>query len=287
MSGFAQGLFATADGPRIEFRDYAPAATVAGPPVQCMHGLTRNLRDFEELAPMIAALGRRVITASQRGRAGSDPDANVERYNPGVYTLDMLALLNHLGVEKAVFVGTSMGGLMTMIAASLDPQRLAGAVFNDVGPELDPAGLARIQTYVGGAGAVTTWAEAAAHCRSINGVAFPKETSERFWLAFARKLFREAAPGRIVLDYDPAIARTVAPKSKDLVDLWPLFDALRPISTLVVRGQITDILMTSTLEEMRRRKPDLQLAVVPDVGHAPFLTEPAAWAALRFFLSAR
>jgi pimeloyl-ACP methyl ester carboxylesterase len=101
---------------------------------------------------------------------------------------------------------------------------------------------------------------------------------------FARKICREEAPGRIVLDYDPAIARTVQPGSNDLADLWPLFDALTPIPTLLVRGAITDILMASTVEEMRRRKPDLIVASVPDVGHAPFLTEPEAWAALKAFL---
>ncbi len=288
MAGqFKEGRFATADGPGLEYRDYAPVGDVTGPPVLCLHGLTRNVRDFDELAPLIAALGRRVIAASQRGRGGSDPDPQPERYNPAVYTLDMLALLDHLGVERSVFVGTSMGGLMTMIAASLAPQRLAGAVLNDIGPEIDPAGLARIQGYVGADRVAASWPEAAALCRAINGVAFPKEESEAFWIAFARKLFREEAPGRIVLDYDPAIARTVAPGSNDIADLWPLFDALKPIPTLVVRGEVTDVLMTSTLEEMRRRKGDLVVARVPRVGHAPFLTEPEAWGPLRAFLLAR
>jgi pimeloyl-ACP methyl ester carboxylesterase len=235
---------------------------------------------------MIAGLGRRVITASQRGRAGSDPDPQVERYNPGVYTQDMLALLDHLGVEKAVFVGTSMGGLMTMIAAAAAPQRLAGAVLNDIGPELDPAGLARIQTYVGQGKPIASWSEAAAVCRAINGVAFPKEEGEAFWMNFARKICHEDASGRIVQDYDPAIARTVQPGSSDLADLWPLFDALKPIPAMVVRGAITDILMQSTVDEMRRRKPDLIVTSVPDVGHAPFLTESEAWAALKAFLAA-
>jgi pimeloyl-ACP methyl ester carboxylesterase len=284
-AGYAEGRFKTADGPQLEFREYEPVGAVSGAPVLCLHGLTRNVRDFEELAPMIAALGRRVIAASQRGRSRSDPDPILERYNPAVYTRDMLGLLDQLGVDKATFVGTSMGGLMTMIAASMAPQRMAGAVLNDVGPEFDPAGIARIQTYVGNATSAATWAEAAALCRDINGVAFPRETSEAFWIGFARKLFREEAPGRIVLDYDPAIARTVAPGSNDLANLWPLFEALKPIPTLVVRGEITDILMTSTIEEMRRRKPDLKVAHVPDVGHAPFLTEPAAWEALSAFLA--
>jgi pimeloyl-ACP methyl ester carboxylesterase/predicted MFS family arabinose efflux permease len=282
---FLESRFTNADGLKLQYRDYAPVGPGTGPPVLCLHGLTRSVRDFEDLAPMFAALGRRVITASQRGRAGSDPDPKPERYNPAVYTQDMLALLNHLGIEQAVFVGTSMGGLMTMIAAATAPQRIAGAVINDIGPEIDPAGLARIQSYVGQGGPMGSWHEAASKCRSINGVAFPKEESEVFWLNFARKICREEAPGRILLDYDPAIARTVAPGSNDIVNLWPLFDALKQIPTLVVRGGITDILMESTVEEMRRRKPDLVVASVPNVGHAPFLTEPEAWAAVRDFVT--
>jgi pimeloyl-ACP methyl ester carboxylesterase len=282
---FLERRFVNADGLGLQYRDYAPVGAVTGPPVLCLHGLTRNVRDYDELAPMIAALGRRVITASQRGRAGSDPDPKPDRYNPATYTQDMLALLNHLGVEQAVFVGTSMGGLMTMIAAATAPHRLAGAVLNDIGPELDPAGLARIQSYVGQGRPIASWTEAATLCRSINGVAFPRETNDAFWLTFARKICREEADGRIVLDYDPAIARTVAPGSNDIANLWPLFDALKPIPSLVVRGAITDILMVSTVEEMLRRKPDLKVASVAGVGHAPFLTEPDAWAAVRAFIA--
>ncbi len=285
--GFQEGFFATPDGPRVHFRDYAPTDTLAGPPVLCLHGLTRNVQDFDELAPAIAGLGRRVIVASQRGRGQSDPDPHAERYTPATYVADMFGLLDHLGVERAVFVGTSMGGLMTMIAATQAADRLAGAVINDIGPEIDPAGLERIRGYVGGTGPAASWAEAADRCRSINGVAFPLETHDAFWIQFARKIFREETPDRIVLDYDPAIARTVAEDSGDLADLWPLFDALASTPTLIVRGAITDILMASTVEEMRRRKPDLETVTVANVGHAPFMTEPDAWPAVSAFIRAR
>jgi len=277
--------FTTADGRRIHFRDY-PAPAPAGVPVLCLHGLTRNERDFEELAPRIAELGRRVIAPSQRGRGLSDRDPDPQRYTPAVYVADMLTLLDELGVEKAVFVGTSMGGLMTMIAAAQAPGRLAGAVLNDVGPEIDPVGLERIRGYAGVPKTAADWAEAAELCRQINGVAFPAEQGEAFWLTFARRIFREAPAGRIELDYDPDIARTVSPTAGPPSDLWPLFDALKPIPTLVIRGAITDVLMTSTVEEMRRRKPDVIVASVPEVGHAPFMTEPAGWDALSAFLRA-
>lgn len=283
---FEDRWFRTGDGLRLHYRDYRAKDREAGAPVLCLHGLTRNVRDFEDLAPQIAALGRRVIVASQRGRGASDADPRPERYTPAVYVADMLGLLDELEVPRAVFVGTSMGGLMTLIAAQAAPSRLAGAVLNDIGPEIDPAGLARIRGYVGGAGEVATWAEAGEICRRINGPAFPDETAGSFWTDFARKLFREHAPGVLRLDYDPAIAASVAGEGGGAgPDLWPLFDALAAVPTLVVRGERSDILMPSTLKEMRRRKPDLQTAIVPRVGHAPFLTEPGPLAALRRFLA--
>ncbi len=282
--GYTDHMFETADGLKLHYRVYPAMAEETGPPVLCLHGLTRNLKDFEDLAPKLAALGRKVISATQRGRGGSDTDPQHERYNAAVYTQDMLGLLDHLGIDAAVFIGTSMGGLMTMITATMAPQRIAKAVLNDIGPELGPEGIARIRRYAGKTdGRFGNWQAAADAIRAINGVAFPKQTGNAFWLDFARKTCREDK-GVVVLAYDKAIAKTVAEGGDVDVDLWPLFDALKDIPTLVVRGGISDLLMTSTVEEMQRRKPDLHMVEVPDVGHAPFLTEPEAWAAIRAFL---
>jgi pimeloyl-ACP methyl ester carboxylesterase len=285
VTGYDDAFLATGDGPRIHYRTYPAAGAQSGPAVICLHGLTRNERDFEDLAPRIAALGRQVIVPSQRGRGLSDRD-RAERYNAQVYASDMLALLDHLGIDKAVFVGTSMGGGITMVTAALAPQRLAGAVLNDVCPEIDPVGLARIRGFVGAGNNAASWQEAAARCRDINGTAFPEETGEAFWLSFARKILREEAPGCIVFDYDPAISASLGNVSDPPPNLWPLFDALNPIPTLVIRGEITDVLMPSTVDEMRRRKPDLRLVSLPGVGHAPFMTEPAAWTGLSEFIMA-
>jgi len=281
---FVSRFFHTNDGPKLEFRDYQATAPVAGAPVLLLHGLTRNNRDFEELAPMIAACGRRVLAPSQRGRGASDSDPSPDRYHPGTYAADMLALLSSLDIPRAIFIGTSMGGLMTMICAALAPARVAAAVLNDVGPEVDPKGLARIRGYVGRTEAPADWDQAAAVCRAINGSAFLNETGSEFWLKVARRMFWEPGPGRIALQYDPAISQVVNTPAVVPPDLWPLFDALKPLPTLVIRGALSDILMVSTVDEMLRRKPDLVVATVPDVGHAPFLTEPAAWSALRSFL---
>jgi pimeloyl-ACP methyl ester carboxylesterase len=283
---YTEHVFQTSDGLRIHFRDYRPTETEAGPPVLCLHGLTRNARDFEELAPMIADLSRRVIAPSQRGRGLSDRDEKIERYQPGIYAADMLALLDHLDMSRAVFVGTSMGGLITMVVAAQAPQRLCGAVLNDIGPEIDPVGLDRIRNTVGAPARAASWEEAAALCRGTNGAAFPAEVDRAFWIAFAKRVFCEDGAGGFVLDYDPQIATSIAgAPGGPAPDLWPLFATLLAIPTLVIRGELSDILMTSTVREMQRRKADLVVATVRDVGHAPFMTEADAWPALRAFLS--
>ena len=283
-ANYSEDFFQTSDGPRIHFREYRAAGRESGPAVLCLHGLTRNERDFEELAPMIADLGRRVIVPSQRGRGLSDWDPKTERYHPGIYAADMLALLDHLKLDKAIFVGTSMGGLITMIVAALAPHRLSTAVLNDIGPEIDPSGLMRIRGYVGSAKTATNWEEAAKLFRDINGLAFPEQTGMAYWVSVAKKSFREKTPNNIELDYDPQISRSFAAPQGAAPDLWPMFDALASIPTLLLRGEISDILMPSTVAEMQRRKADLVVAQIRSVGHAPFMTEPDAWQALRDFL---
>lgn len=285
-SSFTEDHFTTSDGLRIHYRVYDPVGAATGAPVLCLHGLTRNLKDFEDFAPQIADLGRQVISATQRGRGQSDNDPVHERYNPAVYTQDMLALLDHLDIPKAVFVGTSMGGLMTMVAATMAPQRIEKAVLNDIGPELDPVGIARIRSYAGKTSSeFADWQAAADAIRAINGVAFPNETGNDFWLDFARKTCRLREDGKVVLAYDPAIAKSVAEGGDTDADLWPLFEALASIPTLIVRGGISDLLMVSTVEKMQARKPDMEFVEVPDVGHAPFLTEPAAIGKIKAFLA--
>lgn len=234
---------------------------------------------------MIAGLGRRVVTASQRGRGASDYDDTHERYNLAVYVQDMLDLCSALGIDSAVFVGTSMGGLMTMIAAAQAPNRLVAAVLNDIGPEIDPAGIARIRSYAGRTGPAVSWEEAARRTRDTQGVAFPTQTDSSFWLDFARKSYREDSSGEIVPNYDPNIARTVQQGSSSLSDLWSLFDRLEPVPTLLIKGEISDILAAATVSEMRRHKADLEVAIAAQVGHAPLMTEHDVWPALAGFLA--
>lgn len=284
MTGYSEHYFTAPDGVRTYYRRYGAQGPQAKLPVLCMHGLTRNSKDFEEVAPMIAALGREVVAIDVRGRGRSDRDPNPENYHPGKYVEDVIGLLGELGWTRLVAVGTSMGGLMSMILAAQKPDLLEGVVLNDIGPELDPKGFGRIQTYVGGTAVFESWQEAAEAIREINQVAFPKETGDAFWLSFARRVCREREDGRIVLDYDPAIATAVKQGNAAPPDLWPFFDALASARLLLIRGAITDLLSEDTVKKMEERHPGMRTVNVPDVGHAPLLTEAEAQRAITEFL---
>ena len=207
-----------------------------GPPLLLMHGLTRNSADFEPLAEHLAG-SYRLVVPDQRGRGLSQDDPDPANYRPDVYAGDMFALLDTLGIARAGLVGTSMGGLMAMVMAAMQPERVAAIVLNDIGPELHPAGLARIAGYVGPAELARDWDEAAARCASINADAFPGFGAED-WHAFARRTCRERPDGMVEFAYDPAIAAGfeaeggIAPP-----DLWPLWDALDAMPVLLVRGR--------------------------------------------------
>lgn len=285
MASFTEHYYTAPDGVKTYYRRYAPAGSRRNMPVICLHGLTRNSKDFEDVAPMVAALGREVVAIDVRGRGNSDRDANTDNYQPAKYVEDVIGILSALGWTRVVSIGTSMGGLMTMILAALKPGLLEGVVLNDIGPELDPAGLSRIQTYVGGTAQYDSWDAAAEGVKAVNAVAFPRHANDHdFWLRFARRTCRERKDGTVVHDYDPAIAAAVKADDGGLPDLWPLFDALKPVPLLLVRGAITDLLSEETVAKMDARHPDMRTVNVTDVGHAPLLTEPAAAEAITEFL---
>ena len=286
MTGFVDRFWRSADGLALHGRDYAGAEGEARLPVICLSGLTRNAADFEDVAPWIAARGRRVLALDHRGRGGSAWDPNPMNYTAPTYAGDVLALIDAAGIGRAVFVGTSLGGLVTMVLASLRGPAVAAAVLNDVGPSLNPEALRRIGTYTGQDPGAATWAEAAAHARRINGDAFP-HYGERDWAAFARRVFVEDERGRPRLAYDPEIAAPIRAAGPDALapDITPLFVTLatgRPL--LLVRGGRSDLLDPPRAEQMRALAPHMAYAEVPGVGHAPMLDEPVARAALADFL---
>lgn len=276
-------VWASKDGLHLHAMDYDGGSSRL--PVICIPGLTRNARDFETIAPWIAERGRRVLAVSLRGRGASDRADDPRTYKPAVYAADMVALLQSLNMPRAIFVGTSLGGLVTMTLAARHLPQVAGAVLNDIGPRISPVGLARIASYVGKGPPVASWEDAAAYVKRTNAVAFPHYGGDD-WAVMARRLFREGTGGTPELDYDPRIFRPVRPIVVKLVSplVWHAFKTLakkRP--TLVVRGETSDILDQETLALMHRKAPSLTAAEIPGVGHAPMLDEPEAKVALAAF----
>lgn len=287
IGGYEERIVATIDGLAIYARDYAPLAPVTGAPVICLHGLTRNSRDFDVIAPRVAALGRRVVVPDMRGRGKSANDPDPAHYVPAVYAQDVLALMDRLEISRAVFIGTSMGGLITMVIAALAPNRVAASVLNDIGPKLNPLGLSRIATYVGRVQPLPTWQAAAEAVRAVAGTAYPDRLDDdRFWAHFARRTFREREDGQVEADYDPRIALAFADTADSPpADLTPLFQALAQKPMLSVRGAISDLCTPDVVEYMRGLKPDLATVEIANVGHTPCLDEPEAWDAVLTFLA--
>lgn len=275
------------DGLTLHFRDY-PADSGPGhaarPPLLCMHGLTRNARDFAPLAQHLAGEWR-LIVPEMRGRGMSEYAKDYMTYNPLTYVADVETLLAQEGIERFVAVGTSLGGLMTMLLAAKDATRLAGVILNDIGPDINPAGIERIRQYVGQGRSYPSWMHAARALQEVHGAAYPAFGIEQ-WLDMAKRGMVLQPNGRIGLDYDMNIAE---PFQQDdgaaPPDLWPAFDALRDAPLLVLRGGLSDVLTPATLAEMQRRHPDAEVVTVPDVGHAPMLDEPASRAAIARLLA--
>jgi pimeloyl-ACP methyl ester carboxylesterase len=277
---YADRYFLVRDGLKLHYRDYPGAAD--NPPLLCLPGLTRNARDFADIAERYSPRFR-VIALDFRGRAGSDYDPLPARYNPLTYAGDVIELLDQLGIAEAIFIGTSLGGLVNMVVAATAPQRIAAAIINDVGPDVDPAGIQRILSYVGKDARFTSWDEAARTIAANNGSNFERFTHAD-WVAMARRSCREEG-GEIRFDYDMGIAepfRTAGAAPE--VDLWPLFAALAQKPLLVVRGERSDLLTSQTVAKMQVVAPGMRLVVVPGVGHAPELNEPEAIAAIDAFL---
>jgi pimeloyl-ACP methyl ester carboxylesterase len=274
---YTDGYWWSKDGLRLHYRDYAAPADK--PPLLCFPGLTRNARDYEALATRLAG-DWRVICVEFRGRGESAFAKDPMTYVPLVYLQDVEALLAELGIERFVAVGTSLGGIVTMLLAATDGGKLAGAVLNDVGPEIDPAGLARIRTYVGKAVWHPTWMHAARAVAEGNADVYPGYGIED-WLRMAKRLYRVNSSGRIVLDYDMKIAEPFrVPGNEAGPDMWPTMDALAKKPVLIVRGEHSDILRASVAERMAERLGDAELVTVAGVGHAPTLDEPEAAAAI-------
>ncbi len=280
---YRESFWQSPDGLRLYTRIYdgpqAGAATVL-----CLHGLTRNSRDFEDLAPHLQQRYR-VIVPDLRGRGFSARDANPRNYQPAVYVQDILALLSAVDVPRTAIIGTSLGGILAMMLGSSHRSCISGIVLNDIGPEVDPAGIERIKQYAGRLPPARTWSNAAAQTRQVFGEAWPDVAPSR-WQTLARRGYRENSAGIVEGDADPLIGEALrAASAAAAPDLWPLWDALRDLPTLSIRGALSDILSAATFARMKSENPGLEQLEVANRGHVPLLDEPECIAAIDGFLA--
>ena len=279
VSPAAESLYVSApDGMRLHLRAYRPRPNHRLP-IVCLPGLTRTEADFETLARYLSsneAGAHPVYALDSRGRGRSSYDENWQNYDPRIELSDLDAALTALDIGRAVFVGTSRGGILTMLQAAVRPDSVAGAVLNDIGPAIEPRGLMRIKGYVGKIPRPATHAEGAALLRNLFGAQFPNLADDQ-WLAWSKRSWEQTDTG-MVSTYDARLANTLEAISADTIPptLWEQFDALAQVPVMVIRGALSDILSAETVEAMRARRADIDVFEVIDQGHAPLLDDEVA-----------
>jgi pimeloyl-ACP methyl ester carboxylesterase len=277
---------AAADGLRLHYLDY-PHPEAKRLPLVCLPGLARSADDFWLVADAAQRAGRRVLALDYRGRGRSDWDADWRRYDLDVEQGDILAVLADAGVNEAVFLGTSRGGLHTMRLSQARPALVAAAILNDIGPKVEKEGLLRIKSYVGKLPPLSRLSEAVALMRMTAAPRFSGVSAEE-WEVYARQTFVER-DGRVELRYDPALNHTldsVTPEA-EFEEFWEPFAVLANAPILAIRGETSDILSVETLDEMARRAPRLERHTVPGQGHAPLLLDRPTLDRIMAFLDAR
>ncbi len=286
---YSDGYWWSNDGLRLHYRDYHGVEVGAGggdarPPILCLPGLTRNARDFEALAERLAPAWR-VIAVDLRGRGESGYAKDPMSYVPLVYAQDLERLIAELALTRFVVFGTSLGGLLAMLLGASGRERVAGVLLNDIGPDIEAAGLVRIRGSVGRAGSWPTWVHAARALSEVHGDIYP-DYALADWLGMAKRLLKLTPAGRIVPDYDKRIAEPFRlPGGEAGVDLWPTLAALAEVPTLIIRGALSDILSADTVARMQAALPQAAVVTIPATGHAPTLDEPVAAAAIDTLLA--
>jgi pimeloyl-ACP methyl ester carboxylesterase len=279
--GYRERYISAQDGLRLFYRDYGDPGS-ARTPVLCLTGLTRNSADFVDLAERLSS-DRRVLCPDYRGRGCSAYDPDWRNYDPIVYLGDIGQLLAANDIGRVVVVGSSLGGILAMGLAVLRPTLLAAAVINDIGPDVDPDGLARIIAFIEHDRPQPDWSTATRMLQhALTGLA---AKDAPWWERFTRATYRQGPDGLLHFDWDIAIVEKLRRSNGAIQDLWPVFGALRDIPTLLVRGALSDILTEDGLHRMVRAKPDLLTVTVPDVGHVPSLDEPAVQEILDGFIA--
>ena len=282
--GFTSTFVSAPDGLRLHARCYGQQRGAALP-VMCLPGLARTAADFDALATVLSNDGRRVIALDYRGRGLSGYDRDPANYNLQVELADVLAVAAALDALPAIYIGTSRGGILTMLLAAVQPAALAGAVLNDIGPLIEPQGLMRIKGYVGKLPQPRSFADGAEILRRLFEAQFPKLTAAD-WLASAHRTFKQEN-GALVPTYDVNLARALdgVDLQHPLPVLWREFDALASVPLMVIRGANSDLLSSATVEAMRARRQTMDVLEVPDQGHAPLLAEPETIARIGAFIA--
>lgn len=282
-TGFSYGQAVSRDGLTLHYRDYTNPASQQLP-VLCLHGLTRNSGDFHHLANHLQKQ-RRVISPDLRGRGLSQHDPDMANYNPDIYAKDLWNLTESLGIHEFGIIGTSLGGWLAMLMQSQRPSAVAWVVMNDIGPELDPAGIARVAATAGTMPPVETFDQAVAQVSKFYGPIYP-DWSEAQWQHFTKITYRPMTDGHYDLRLDRNVGRASRRGLSGLShDPWELFSQLESKPVLTIRGETSDVLAPKTLEKMGKTKPDLQTVIVPQRGHAPFLNEAEANHGITNFLA--
>lgn len=278
---YRERRYTSNDGLSLYFRDYGDAASPTTP-VVCLSGLTRNSKDFHETALRLSA-GRRVLCPDYRGRGMSAYDPDPRNYVAPTYVRDVMNLLAAANVHRAVFVGTSLGGLLAMALSAAIPAALAGVVLNDIGPDINPGGLQSIIEYIRIDRPQPDWESAVHTLKTVMPrVVFRDESA---WMMVAKTTFKPGADGLLHFDWDVRIVEPLLDPPEPLPDLWALYRGLRHIPTLAIRGGESDILLAPCFERMAAEKPDLVRLTVPGIGHAPTLLEPECVAAIDDFVA--
>jgi pimeloyl-ACP methyl ester carboxylesterase len=279
---YTENFWVSHDGLKLYTRVYPGPKPLAGT-VLCLHGLTRNSRDFEDLAPHLQ-YRYRVIVPDVRGRGLSARDPNPQNYQLAIYLQDILSLLDSVDAQRVAVIGTSMGGLLAMMMAVGSRDRVSGVVLNDMGPEVDPAGLERIKGYAGRLPPPKNWDDAVAQTQSMFGNAWLNLCAER-WSALTRRGYRQDGKGALNVDADPMIGEMLRAAPSATANLWPFWKALRGIPMLAIRGAQSDILSPATFAKMKAENPELMQLEVAERGHVPLLDEPECVAAIDAFLA--
>ena len=274
---FKEIRFSARDGLRLYGRRYRARAYSGRRPVLCLAGLTRNSKDFHDVATALsshAQVPRDVFTLDMRGRGQSDHDGDWKNYTVPNEAHDVIDFMTMMELADTGFIGTSRGGLTTMVLAALQPSRIGAVVLNDIGPVIETDGLVRIAGYVGRMPNPKSWADAGRMIRDLTKRDFPLLT-EAGAEAFARQLFNEKN-GRPVTGYDSKLSRSLSVLDGPMPQLWPQFEAMKNVPLLVIRGENSDLLSVKTLEEMHKRHPMMASYIAKNEGHAPLLWDAPA-----------